>query len=44
MFLSRNEFELNDHELRTLSMNSKSYEFWWDPKEDIYSLEDGEPA
>jgi len=44
LILSRNEFELSDHELRTLAMNSESYEFWRDPKEDIYSLEDGEPT
>lgn len=37
------EKEMGDSELRTLALQSGSYEFWNDPCEDIYTLEDGEP-
>ena len=36
--------EINDSELRTIALQSGSYNFWNEPCEDIYSIEDGEPV
>lgn len=36
--------ELNDYELRTLAFQSGAYDFWDNPEEDIYSINDGTPV
>ena len=34
--------ELTDEEFRKAAFDSKTYDFWRTPKDDIYSLTDGE--
>jgi len=36
--------ELSDYELRTLAFESGTYDFWDNPEEDIYSINDGTPV
>jgi len=35
---------LADEELLQAAIDSKSFDFWQDPGEDIYTLDDGEPV
>ena len=35
--------EISDNELREVASRGKTYEFWDQPEEDIYSLSDGKP-
>jgi len=36
--------ELSDSDLLRVALGSGSVDFWKDPEEDVYGLEDGEPA
>ena len=36
--------EMGDEELRCLAFNSGTYDFWKSPKEDIYTIDDGNPV
>jgi hypothetical protein len=38
------DYEISDAELQMLALHSSSYDFWNDPCEDIYTLENGEPV
>jgi hypothetical protein len=36
--------ELSDEELRRAAVRSGAFDFWQKPGEDVYTLDDGEPA
>lgn len=44
VMIKGNILEINDSDLRTLALQSGSYDFWNDPSEDIYTMSDGEPV
>jgi hypothetical protein len=44
VFVLRATAELSDEELRRAAVRSGAFDFWQEPGEDVYTLDDGEPA